>query len=68
MRRLLVTANVAHSSLILAIMMMEAIHSSKTLVLTRATWHNIPEDGTPQGEPSLPFGLKMVMTSVHPAS
>jgi hypothetical protein len=23
---------------------MEAIHTSKTLVLTRATWHNIPED------------------------
>jgi hypothetical protein len=25
--------------------MMQGIHSSKTLVLTRATGHNIPEDG-----------------------
>jgi hypothetical protein len=34
-----VTANVVPSSLILVTLMMEA------LVLTRATWHNIPEDG-----------------------
>jgi hypothetical protein len=26
-------------------MMMEAIQSSKTLILTRATWHHISEDG-----------------------
>jgi hypothetical protein len=25
--------------------MLEAIHSSETLILTRATWHHIPEDG-----------------------
>jgi hypothetical protein len=25
--------------------MMEAIHSSETTVLTRATWRNIPENG-----------------------
>jgi hypothetical protein len=42
--QLLVTANVASSSPTLATMMMEAIHSSKTLVLTRATRRNIPED------------------------
>jgi hypothetical protein len=40
----LVTANVP-SSPILVTLMMEALHSSETLVLTRATWHRIPEDG-----------------------
>jgi hypothetical protein len=43
MHWLLGTANVP-SSPILATLMMEAIHSSKTLVVTRVTWHNIPED------------------------
>jgi hypothetical protein len=42
--QLLLTANVP-SLLILVTMMMEAICSSKTSVLTRATQHNIPEDG-----------------------
>jgi hypothetical protein len=46
-RRLLVTANV-HSSPILVALMMEALLSSETLVLTRATQHNISEDGTIQ--------------------
>jgi hypothetical protein len=40
---LLVTANVP-SSLILSILIMEAMRSSETSVLTRATRHLIPED------------------------
>jgi hypothetical protein len=39
---LLVTDNVP-SPLILVTVMAEAIRSCKTSVLTRATWHNIPE-------------------------
>jgi hypothetical protein len=38
-------ANVVPSSLILFTLMMEAISSSKTSVLTRIMRHNIPEDG-----------------------
>jgi hypothetical protein len=44
MHQLLVTANIVPSSLILVDLMVEAIHSFESSVLTRATWHNIPED------------------------
>jgi hypothetical protein len=45
--RLLINANVVPSSPILVILMMEAIHSSETSVLTRATRRKVPEDGIP---------------------
>jgi hypothetical protein len=40
--RLLITANVVPSSLILVTLMMAALEMS---VFARTTWHNIPEDG-----------------------
>jgi hypothetical protein len=42
--QLLVTANVVPSSPILVTLMLEAIRSSETSVLTRATGRHIPED------------------------
>jgi hypothetical protein len=42
---MLVTADVIPSSLILSTLMMEAIRSSQTVILTRATRHHMPEHG-----------------------
>jgi hypothetical protein len=43
--QLLVTANVVHSSPIFVALMMDAICTSETSVITRATRRNNPEDG-----------------------
>jgi hypothetical protein len=45
LQRSWLTANVIPSSPMLVTLMMDAISASETSVLTRATQHNIPEDG-----------------------
>jgi hypothetical protein len=43
--QLLVTGNVVSSLLILFTLTLEMLHSSEMLVLTKAMWHHVPEDG-----------------------
>jgi hypothetical protein len=54
-RRLLVTASVVPSSPILVTLMEEALSSSETSVIRRATRRNIPEDTIIHSEKDLTF-------------
>jgi hypothetical protein len=63
--RLLVTAIVVPSMQILVNLMTEAIRSSITLVLTRATWHSIPKDAILQSPLCTPQILQSVSRIIY---